>query len=72
MPDDSEIHGNFDDCPKCGETITNLHREYDEVESRAGGTDLERINELECPHCGADLALVTELTHRLMLWKDAR
>ena len=70
MPDESTIHGNFDKCPKCRKDVDNLHQFYDQCESLIGRTCLEEINEYECPHCGAHLALVTELTHSLATWAD--
>ena len=71
MTDDDAIYGNFDDCPKCHKTVIGLHLYYDADDSKWIG-ELKEANTFKCPHCGAELALVTEYTHRLMLWSDAR
>ncbi len=66
----AEQHGNFDKCPHCGAVVTGLHEHYDGIDATAGRTELEVVNEMDCPHCGKSIALVAEMTHSLARWSD--
>lgn len=72
MPDESEIHGNFDKCPYCGKVIADLSGEFDDFESRLGATVLETVCDGVCPHCNRDIAIVAEVTYRVYRPSDSK